>query len=221
MLVVTQRVHSGGCPLRGRFARTVPVAPARAGLCALVPAAFIRAGNVGGARSPSRVSTVHSTSPRWWHRKTATPSFRCPLAPRRPYTVPRSRACRRTAVERPSLSGTPWVPTALFDTHAVPLAVTVVEISAIGSRSERRLAEVSGGARWGCRREHGPRLLCSASIGAHGYGACLSRAWLQSKRRRGLKAPTEETAAERGQWHGERERKSGAGRGPGSGSAGK
>lgn len=43
------------------------------------------------------------------------------------------------------MSGTPWVPPALFDTHGVPLVVTVVEMSAIGGRGERRLAEFSGG----------------------------------------------------------------------------
>ncbi len=100
--------------------------------------------------------------------------------------TPRSRfrTGGRSPGGRPAVSGTSWVLPAPFDTHDVPLVVTVVVMAAIGGRGGATARRDFGRGVVGRRWERCPRRLCSASIGAHGYGACLSRAWLQSQRRR-------------------------------------
>ena len=134
------------CPLRRvciprRLARAALVAPARAGLRALVPPRSSRAGNVRAACPPSRISMVDVTSPRWWHRGAPASPLRRAVY----WHASLARLPPGPSVVDYLMSGTPWVPPALFDTHGVPLVVTVVEMSAIGGRGERRLAECSGG----------------------------------------------------------------------------
>lgn len=65
--------------------------------------------------------------------------------------TPRSRfrTGGRSTGGRPSVSGTSWVLPAPFDTHDVPLVVTVVVMVAIGGRGGATARRDSGGKWWG------------------------------------------------------------------------
>lgn len=118
---------------------------------------------VPGGKCPGSMSAVsHFQGRRHFTEVVGSEHARAVTSARRLLATPRSRACPERPVVDYLMSGTPWVPPALFDTHGVPLVVTVVEMSTIGGRGERRLVECSGGSAV-VRRGKG----CPASFALH------------------------------------------------------
>ncbi len=174
------------CPLRWvrlswRLARTAPVAPrSRRAVCARArhahPVGKWLESVFAVSRFHDRLHFAEVVASEDGSRVTSAP-WPSPPVPR---ALASARGGRSTG-GRPSVSGTSWVLPAPFDTHDVPLVVTVVVMVAIGGRGGATARRDFGWGVAGRRWERCPRRLCSASIGAHGYGACLSRAWLQSR----------------------------------------